>query len=87
MKSEKYSIKTSTHSYTCTGTCVHTHSLFHAQTHIQLGKKKKKKIVSQTNTGKVLYIHVIYPKFIKQNKRHDHTGSKWKNMQKSTALL
>ena len=45
--------------------------------------------VSRINTGKVQYVHVIYPKFMKteQNEGRDHTGSKWKSMQKSTALL
>lgn len=62
----------------------HTRAFTNTHTHIQL---KKKKNMSQINTGKVQYVHVIYPKFMKQNEGRDHTGSKWKSMQKSTALL
>lgn len=84
IESEKWSIKTSTNAYTCTKTCMHTRSMSHTKTHTS----EKQTIVSQINTGntgKVQYIHVIYPEFIKQNKGRDHAGSKC--MQKSTALL
>lgn len=44
---------------------MHTHSVSHTHTHTT-GKKEKN--VSQINTGKVQYVHAIYPKFIKRNK-------------------
>lgn len=44
---------------------IHAHSHSVPLSHTQL---KKKKDVSQINTGKVQYVHVIYPKFMKRNK-------------------
>lgn len=61
-----------THSLITTRTYTHTH----AHTHKRLGKKKK---LSQINIGKVWHIHVIYPKFIKQNRG---SRSHWIKMEK-----
>lgn len=55
---------------------MHTHSLSHTHTHTyDWGGKKN---VSRINNGKVQYVHVIYPKFMKteQNEGRDHTGFK-----------
>lgn len=64
MKSEKWSVKTSTHAYTCTETCMHTLSLFHTHMHTNTNSYNWNK-VSQINTGKVQYAHVISLKFNK----------------------
>lgn len=68
---------------------MHAHSLSVSHTHTHTYEWGGGGDVSRINTGKVQYVHVIYPKFMKmeQNEGRDHTGSKWKSMQKSTALL
>lgn len=54
----------------------HSHSVYLSLSHTQT---KKKKNVSQINTGKVQYVRVIYPKFMKRNKR---ARSHWIKMEK-----